>query len=136
MNYKKPIFILLLLTALINSNVLFAQGQLSSDELLQKARTAAFENKDYILATELSKKALTISPDYADIRIFLGRVYTWWDKPDSARECFENVLKQQPENEDAASAFADLEYWNNQAEKSLLICEKAWFFIHNLKGFY
>lgn len=125
MSCKKPLFIVLLLIASIFSNVLFAQTQLSSDELFQQARTAAFENKDYTLATALSKKALEISPDYEDIRIFLGRVYTWWNKPDSASECFEKVLSEHPENEDAASAFADLTYWNQQPERSLLICENA-----------
>jgi YaiO family outer membrane protein len=125
MNYKKPLFALLLFTALINSYILSAQEKFSSDELFQQARTAAFEKKDYTLATELSKKALIISPDYEDIRIFLGRVYSWWNKPDSARKYFEKVLNRQPENEDASSAYADLEYWNNQPEKSLIICENA-----------
>ena len=125
MKYKTPLFVLLLLISFINSNVLFAQDQLSSDALFQQARAAAFEKKDYILATELSKKALAINPDYSDIRIFMGRVYTWCDKPDSARECFQKVLDQQPGNEDASSAYADLEYWNNQPEKSLIICENA-----------
>src|SRR6185312_9565177 len=125
MNYKKPLFILLLLSASFLPSILVAQTQLSSDELFQQARTAAFENKNYKLATELSKKALMISPDYADIRIFLGRVYTWWNKPDSASECFEKVLNEHPENEDAASAFADLTYWNEEPERSLAICENA-----------
>ena len=125
MNYKKPLFILLLLSASFLPSILVAQTQLSSDELFQQARTAAFENKNYKLATELSKKALMISPDYADIRIFLGRVFTWWNKPDSASECFEKVLNEHPENEDAASAFADLTYWNEEPERSLAICENA-----------
>ena len=125
MNFKKHLFFSFLLLAFINSNSLFAQEQLSSDQLFQQARTAAFDKKDYGLATELGKKALIISPDYVDIRIFLGRVYTWWDKSDSAREYFKKVLDQQPENEDAFSAYADLEYWNNQYEQSLLICENG-----------
>jgi len=123
--FKKKLFFVLLLLILTNSSKLFAQEAVSSDELFQQARTAAFDKRDYQSATEISKKALTISPDYSDIRIFLGRVYTWWDKPDSAKQCFEQVLNQHPENEDAASAFADLEYWNDHPENSLLICEKG-----------
>jgi len=125
MNYKQRLFILLLCTALFLPNILVAQTHLSADELFQQARTAAFENKDYNLATELSKKALLISPDYTDIRIFLGRVYTWWNKPDSASECFEKALNEHPANEDAASAFADLTYWNEEPERSLALCENA-----------
>lgn len=126
MIFKKQLFFLFLfLAALINSQTLWAQEGLSSDELFQQARKAAFDKKDYTLATGLSKKALTISPDYSDIRVFLGRIYTWWDKPDSARECFKRVLSQHPDNEDASSAYADLEYWDDHPESSLLICEKA-----------
>ena len=122
---KQLFFIFLLLTALINSQSLWAQEGLSSDELFQEARKAAFDKKDYTLATELSRRALTTSPDYSDIRIFLGRIYAWWNKPDSARECFKKVLSQFPDNEDASSAYADLEYWNGHLESSLVICEKA-----------
>jgi len=125
MIFKKQLFSIFLFLALINCNSVFAQQQLSSDELFQQARTAAFDRKDYPLATELSKKALIISPDYFDIQIFLGRVYTWWNKTDSARECFKKVLNQEPENEDAASAYADLEYWNDNPSEALLICENG-----------
>ena len=121
----KKLFLIVLFAALINSSALFAQDQLSSDELFQKARSAAFDQKDYPFAIQLSKQALNISPDYADIRIFLGRVYNWSDKSDSARICFEKVLDQSPENEDAVSAYVDLEYWNDNALQALTICEKG-----------
>ena len=114
-----------LFIALLFSQSLFAQSELSADDLFQQARSAAFDKKDYTLATELSKKALTISPEYADIRIFLGRVYTWWDKTDSARACFNEVLRMHPDNEDASTAYADLEYWNKNPTKALLICEEG-----------
>jgi len=125
MIFKKQLFSIFFLLTLINCNSLFAQQQLSSDELFQQARTAAFDKKNYPLATELSKKALIISPDYSDIRIFLGRVYTWWNKTDSGRECFKEVLDLEPGNEDAASAYADLEYWNDNPSEALLICENG-----------
>ena len=114
-----------LFIALLFSQSLFAQSELSADDLFQQARSAAFDKKDYTLATELSKKALTISPEYADIRIFLGRVYTWWDKTDSARACFNEVLRMHPDNEDASAAYADLEYWNKNSSKALSICEEG-----------
>lgn len=123
MNLKKYPFYLLI--ALLFSLQGFTQNKFSSDELFQQARTAAFDKKDYPLAIALSKEALSSSPDYADIRIFLGRIYTWSDKIDSARNCFETVLNKTSDNEDAAAAFADLEYWNNNPTKSLSICENA-----------
>jgi YaiO family outer membrane protein len=122
---KKKLFFIFLFPALINSNALFAQEQLSSDQLFQKARSAAFDQKDYAFAIQLSKEALNISPDYVDIRIFLGRVYNWSDKIDSAIICFEKVLNESPENEDAVSAYVDLEYWNDNSLQALSICEKG-----------
>jgi len=124
---KKPTLFLFLLLAGIANN-LFAQTTVSADELFSMARTAAFDKKDYSRASQLSQKALEISPEYSDIRIFLGRVYTWTDKNDSARMSFEKVLNQNPENEDAASAFADLEYWSKKFSEALLICNSAFNF--------
>jgi len=111
--------------SLFISSPLLAQDNLSSDELFTLARSAAFDQKNYPLAIELSKKALSKSPGYADIRVFLGRLYTWSGQKDSARSSFEEVLRQQPDNEDAASAYTDLEYWNNNPAKALTICENG-----------
>lgn len=90
-----------------------------SDELFKQARSAAFEKKNYPLAIELSRRALSQSPRYADIRIFLGRLYTWSDKTDSARRQFEAVLRQEPGHADASLAYASLEFWNDDEEKAL-----------------
>ncbi|MGF7230624.1 YaiO family outer membrane beta-barrel protein [Arachidicoccus sp.] len=102
-----------------------AQDNLSSDELFQMARKSAFDQKDYPKAIRLSKEALAKAPDYSDIRTFLGRIYTWTDHNDSARAEFSYVLKQHPDNEDAASAFTDLEYWNNNYLKALQYCNQG-----------
>jgi YaiO family outer membrane protein len=114
-----------LFIALLFSQSLFAQSELSPDSLFQQARMAAFDKKDYSLAAELSKKALIISPEYIDILIFLGRIYTWWNKTDSARACFNEVLSKHPDNEDASAAYADLEYWSKNPTKALSICEEG-----------
>lgn len=125
MNCKKGFLFFPLLFASAFLFNLSAQENFTSDEYFQQARTAAFDHKEYKSAIELCQKALVKSPDYADIRIFLGRVYTWSDKLDSARSCFEYVLAKEPENEDASLAYADLEYWNDNPTKSLSICNKA-----------
>ena len=98
-----------------------AQEDLSSDELFIKARNAAFEKKDYPQAIAITKQALEKSPDYADIRIFLGRLYTWTDKVDSARVEFERVLEKNPGHEDGSLAYASLEYWNDNSKKAKAI---------------
>ncbi|SKB31211.1 YaiO family outer membrane beta-barrel protein [Daejeonella lutea] len=104
---------------------LSAQNQLSSDDLFQNARKLAFDDKNYPDAIALTKQALTISPDYADIRIFLGRLYTWTDKVDSARIEFKKVLDKNPGHEDASLAYGYLEYWNKSPETALKITEEG-----------
>ncbi|TDO05484.1 YaiO family outer membrane beta-barrel protein [Sunxiuqinia elliptica] len=97
----------------------------TSDELFQMARTAAFEEDDYPKAIKLSKQALEISPDYSDIRIFLGRIYTWTDRQKEAREAFRYVLERYPGHEDASMAITDLEYWNDNNQAALEYCNKG-----------
>jgi YaiO family outer membrane protein len=69
--------------------------------------------------------ALQNSPSYADVEIFLGRVYTWDNQYDSARYHFLKVLGTTPINEDASIAYADLEYGNDNYKEALNICNRA-----------
>lgn len=116
MNCKSYFFLFLLI---ISIKTVSAQTGFSSDELFQQARKAAFDQKDYPKAISLSKQALIKSPDYSDIHVFLGRIYTWSDKLDSARTQFNLVLNKHPDNEDASFAYGSLEYWNNNSVKAL-----------------
>lgn len=122
---------------------------LSSDSLLILARKAAFgENtsgnpvlvsfdngktwikseggksqKDYEKAKAYLYRALKKSPGYSDVRIFLGRIYTWTDNIDSARANFDYVVKNDSTYEDVYSAYTDLEYWNDNNKKALSLAE-------------
>ncbi|MDB5025158.1 MAG: hypothetical protein JWP78_2913 [Mucilaginibacter sp.] len=122
MNYKLYIFLFLLI---ISFQVASAQTGPSSDELFQQARKAAFDQKDYPKAISLSKQALVKSPDYSDIHVFLGRIYTWTDQPDSARAQFILVLSKHPDHEDASFAYGSLEYWNNNSPKALQYAQEG-----------
>lgn len=95
----------------------------TSDQLFDLARKAAFENKNYLLAIQLSKDALSKSPGYSDVRIFLGRVYTWTNKKDSARESFDYVIKHNPGYTDTYAAYTDLEYWDDRYKEALIYAE-------------
>jgi YaiO family outer membrane protein len=120
---KKMLF-LMCITCIIGKTA-FSQDTTSSDGLFQAARKAAFDNKDYPLAKHYCYKALSISPNYSDIMVFLGRIYTWTDHYDSAKICFETVLMKKADYEDASIAYADLEYWNNKYEHGLLVCNSG-----------
>lgn len=100
-----------------------AQSEATADQLFQQARTLAFEQKDYPKAIALSKVALLKSPEYADIRVFLGRLYTWSKKPDSARTQLKEVLSSSPGHEDATLALGSLEFWENNSKQALSIAE-------------
>ncbi len=112
---------LCLLTIWSNSSI--AQDTSSSDGLLREARKAAFDNKDYPQAKEYLRKALRLSPDYADVKIFLGRIYAWSKEYDSARYYLNAVLKSSPDYTDASVALADVEYWNDDNNKALQVVE-------------
>jgi YaiO family outer membrane protein len=111
------------LVCLLLSVTVYSQDTSSSDALLHLAKKAAFEEKDYGKAKAFLYRALEKSPDYADVGIFLGRIYSWTKNYDSARICFDRVLTKDPAYEDASVAYADLEYWNKHDEKALHITE-------------
>jgi YaiO family outer membrane protein len=112
---------LFFLTLLGNQS--FAQDTSSSDGLLVEARKAAFDNKDYPQAKAYLYKALHLSPEYADVKIFLGRIHAWSKEYDSARYYFNSVLKAKPDYEDASVALADLEFWDDHDAQSLQVAE-------------
>ncbi|KQM34716.1 YaiO family outer membrane beta-barrel protein [Chryseobacterium sp. Leaf201] len=104
---------------------IYGQQNVSVDELFVKARTAAFENKDYPTSISLARQALETAPDYTDISVFLGRVYTWNKDPESARMVFEELGKKDVKDEDYFVAYASLEYWNDQNAKAISITDKG-----------
>lgn len=104
---------------------LYSQQNLTADELFVEARNAAFEQKDYPTSIKLAKQALDQAPDYTDISIFLGRVYTWTDDLSSARAVFEGLQKREVKDEDFFIAYASLEYWNDQNSKAIEILNRG-----------
>lgn len=122
-NYNYYLLFSFLLLFISFSTSVKAQEKLSSDELFQNARTAAFDEDDYPKAIRITKQALEISPDYADIRIFLGRLYTWTDEVELARKEFNRVMEKDSGYEDAHLAYGYLEYWNDNPEKALIVIE-------------
>lgn len=113
----------LIAISILHAYTLTAQEKLSSDNLLVQARHAAFQQKDYPKAIELCKQALSQSPGYTDIRVFLGRLYFWSGKDDSARTTLDQALRENPSHEDAAIAAASIAYFTNHYQEGLAYCE-------------
>jgi len=107
------------------SKVSFSQKEPTSDDLFLQARSAAFDHKDYATARALCKEALIKSPNYTDIEVFLGRLYTWDQLRDSARSVLLDAVSKNPNSVDALNALSDLEYWAGDAHKALAYIHSA-----------
>lgn len=119
-------YMISLILSVLTTITLYGQTEsLSSDELFMRARDAAFESKDYPQAIELIKSAIQKSPDYTDLHIFLGRLYTWNDKIDSAQMVFDNLHSKKVKDEDFYLAYGYLLYWNNINQKAEIIINEG-----------
>lgn len=104
--------IYLLLILLLNIVTAYSQ---SSDDLFSEARKLGF-NGERQKARNLCITALEKSPNYSDIRTFLGRLYTWDDMYDSARVCFKETINRNPNYLEAYSAWCDAELWSDNPQ--------------------
>ncbi|WP_027377372.1 YaiO family outer membrane beta-barrel protein [Kaistella palustris] len=119
----KKYFVLFYLMLLPYS--VFGQQDTTADELFQKARTEAFDRKDYPAAIATAKEALVQAPDYTDISVFLGRLYTWSGDTAKARQVFTGLHQKKVEDADFFLAYASLEYWNDQNAKALELADEG-----------
>lgn len=117
-------YFILILTFLISLKF-YSQEPVTADDLFLQARKIAFDDKDYVKSIKLAKEALEKSPDYTDISIFLGRLYTWKNDVDSARIVFQDLEKKRIQQEDFYIAYGSLEFWNNNEEKALAIVARG-----------
>ena len=115
------LYFILLIFSPIKS--LYSQETLTYDELFINARKAALDDDNYPQTIALTKQVLELSPEYADISLFLGRLYAWTDKVENVRKEFKQVLEKNPGHEDGVLAYGSLEYWNDNPEKALGIVE-------------
>ena len=117
---------IIMVLLLIGSNLMVsAQDSTSSDVLFLMARKAAFEENNYPKAKLLCKKALDKAPDYNDIKLFLGRLYSWDKNLDSARITFAHLLADHPDFLEASVTYADLEAHNDNNKQSLKLIDDA-----------
>lgn len=99
-------------------------GQESVDSIYSRARKLASEGKRGE-AREACLAALQRSPDYHDIRILLGRLYTWDGRYEEGRAAFHYVLQRQPDYLDAREALIDLEFWSDHPQAALQACDEG-----------
>jgi len=126
MSHLYQTFKAVILAVFLVSFAAVAQEQeYTTDELYTQARNAAFEEDDYPKAIALLKAALKKSPDYLEVRVFLGRIYTYSDSLPQARRTFEEVLAKEKGHEEASFAYGNLEFWNDNSEAALKVVNKG-----------
>jgi len=114
----------LFLVCLIFLSLAQAQAQKAShdtinvDVAFDTARKMAFSGRR-AEAEALAKRILRKSPNYSDVRTFLGRIYTWNHQYDSAHAEFSQVLDAKPADEDTRCALVDMEYWSGNSRQAV-----------------
>lgn len=91
----------------------------SSDDLLKQALEATNGSENYPLAIKLAQEGLKISPDYADIRILLGRLYLLTGKNDQAIQELKTVLVKHPDDADALNYIISASYQNKDLNEAI-----------------
>lgn len=95
-----------------------------SDELFHIARKEVFEGNRSD-GQEKLRYLIETSPNYADIKIFLARTYSWDGAYDDARILLKDVLQRDPLNVEALDAFIDLEIWSENYSEALQQIQSA-----------
>lgn len=87
-------------------------------------RVSAVE-KDYQTGKKIGYQLLDENPGYADVSIYLARVYGWELQYDSAYAVIEDVIRDNPGLPDAYIAYVDICYWQNNWDKLISVAEDA-----------
>lgn len=98
---------------------------LSPDSLFWLARKYIFAG-NYYMGRIICEKALLSSPNYSDIRILLGRSYSWNHAYDMAQKQFEESIRRMPDCSDAYSAMIDMETWRGNYTRAIRMADLAY----------
>jgi YaiO family outer membrane protein len=101
-----------------------AQDQFDPDEVFRQARELGFAG-NHEDARQLCIKILERYPDYNDVRVFFGRLYSWDGRYDEARKELLPMLLKSGTNINARSAAIDVELWSDHADQALVYAEEG-----------
>lgn len=126
MNISRLLLLILSLSVLFfhESTAQIPDGDLSVDELFEKARTEAFDG-NYDRARALCNSILERVPEYHDVRILLARTYAWEENYQPARTELQKVLDDEPDNRNALNALSDVERWSGNSERALVLVNRT-----------
>lgn len=99
-------------------------GGVNVDSLFAEARQIARQG-DRQRARQICLQILDAKPHYADVRIYLGRLYAWDKQYDAARRELMRVLSERPNNREALNALIDVAYWSGETDQALTLVNRA-----------
>lgn len=111
------------LVAVFLSCTLSLKGQ-SADSLFALAKKQATQ-KNYTSAQTLCNQLISQHPRNTDYQIFLGRLYSWQGKTDSAKQVFNALLQTGNTTTEVYDALTDAELWNAEYTAVIEHCKKA-----------
>lgn len=115
---------LLLFPQFIHAGRLLGRQQVDADELFREARKLG-QDGDFAGAQKLCRQILEQTPEYHDVRVYLGRLMLWQRDYEAARPEFERVLERAPGHIGAFHGLIDTELWSANPEAALEACERG-----------
>ena len=94
------------------------------DDLFRQARELAFIGKKQN-ARNICRNILAKKPDYHEVRVFLGRMYTWDKDFKAARRELRTVIQSRQDYIEPRLVLIDVEYLSGNADEALRLCEEA-----------
>lgn len=95
----------------------------NADSLLKVAQNWA-KAKEYDSAINTCKHILIGYPNYNDVRLVLGLVYSWNKHYDEARDEFKTILKRDSTNRETTVAAIKNNLWGGKPDTANIICNK------------
>lgn len=85
--------------------------------------------KEYEKTRALCRYILDTIPSYSDVRLLLGRTYSWAEEYDSARVILKEVFLysniDSDNGLDAFNALTDVEYWSGNYNQAIFYCNEG-----------
>lgn len=107
-----------LFMALLLTTPVLAQERFDPDELFRQAREIGFDGKREE-SRQMCQKILERYPNYTDVQVFLGRLYSWDGQYEEARQNLLAVLSRAPGSTEARTALVDVELWSGNNDRAL-----------------
>jgi YaiO family outer membrane protein len=98
--------------------------QVDVDELFRRALRLGREGR-FDEARRICLSILEQTPEYHDVRVYLGRLHLWQQDYAAGRRELQAVLKQVPDHSDALNAMIDAELWSGNPEAALEYCDRG-----------